>query len=90
MKIDLSCLLFVRNKNKYTIKMNTGLTVTCISANKTHSTFVNFAKFGNKYWTDCAGNKSKPGYYFVFVNGKYEVIMYKIHNMKCLCILCKI
>ena len=59
--------------------MNTGLTVTCISANKTHPTFVNFAKFGNKYWTDCAGNKSKPGYYFVFVNGKYEVYIYKIH-----------
>ena len=46
--------------------MNNGLTVTCISANKKQTTFASFTKFGNKYWTDCAGNKSKPGYYFAF------------------------
>ena len=61
--------------------MNTGLTVTCISANKTHPTFVSFAKFGNKYWTDCAGNKSKPGYHFAFYDKKDKVNIYQIHNI---------
>lgn len=61
--------------------MNTGLTVTCISANKKQTTFASFTKFGNKYWTDCAGNKSKPGYYFAFYDKKDKVYIHKIHNI---------
>ncbi len=50
--------------------MNQGLTVTCISRDKNHSTRVSFNKFGDRYWTDCASNKSKPGYYFAFYDKK--------------------
>ncbi len=59
--------------------MNQGLTVTCISANKNHSTRLSFNKFGDRYWTDCVGNKSKPGYYIAFYDEKAEVYIHKIH-----------
>ena len=42
---------------------------------------MSFAKFGNKYWTDCAGNKSKPGYHFAFYDKKDKVDIYPIHNI---------
>ncbi len=59
--------------------MNQGLTVTCISANKNSSTRVSFNKFGDRYWTDCVGNKSKPGYYFAFYDEKDKVYIHQIH-----------
>lgn len=59
--------------------MNQGLTVTCISANKNSSTRISFNKFGDRYWTDCAGNKSKPGYYFAFYDEKDKVYIHQIH-----------
>ncbi len=67
--------------------MNQGLTVTCISRDKNHSTRVSFNKFGDRYWTDCVSNKSKPGYYFAFYDKKDkkdkkdEVYIHQIHTI---------
>jgi hypothetical protein len=64
-----------------TIEMNTGLTITCISADKQSSTFKSFQKFGNKYWDDTETNKSKIGYYFAYYFQKKYVYFHKIINI---------
>jgi hypothetical protein len=61
--------------------MNSGLTVTCISADKKKPTFQSFQKFGNKYWDDTATNKSQIGYYFAYYFQKKYVYLHKIINI---------
>jgi hypothetical protein len=61
--------------------MNNGLTVTCISANKKGKTLASFNKFGDRYWDDCIGNKSKPGYYIAFYYQKKEVYIHQIEKI---------
>jgi hypothetical protein len=61
--------------------MNSGLTITCISADKKKPTFQSFQKFGNKYWDDTATNKSQIGYYFAYYFQKKYVYLHKIINI---------
>lgn len=61
--------------------MNSGLTITCISADKKKPTFQSFQKFGNKYWDDTATNKSQIGYYFAYYFQKKYVYLHKIVNI---------
>ena len=61
--------------------MNTGLTIAFICKPPNHPTIINYNKFGNKYWDDTRGNKSKIGYYFVYYFKKKYVYIHKIINI---------
>ena len=61
--------------------MNTGLTIAFICNGDEHPTFINYKRFGNKYWDDTKNNKSKIGYYFAYYFQKKYVYIHKIINI---------
>ena len=61
--------------------MNTGLTIAFICNGDEHPTFINYKRFGNKYWDDAQNNKSKIGYYFAYYFQKKYVYIHKIINI---------
>jgi len=61
--------------------MNTGLTIAFICNGDEHPTFINYKRFGNKYWDDAQNNKSKIGYYFAYYFQQKYVYIHKIINI---------
>jgi len=61
--------------------MDSGLTIAFICNGDTHSSFVNYKKFGKKYWNDGKKNSSKAGYYFAYYFRQQYVYIHKIINI---------
>jgi hypothetical protein len=55
-----------------------GITIVFICLGDSHPSLVNYRKFGNKYWDDGKGNKSKVGYWFLYYYRKQFVRVHKI------------